>query len=213
MEKFMKLPKEKRDRILKSAIDEFGKNGYTNASTDMIALNSKISKGSLFNYFGNKKNLYIFIAEYIAEILNKEIQSQVDKMEDEDFFYRMKYISFLKQNMFIRYSYETKILMEAFISPPQELKEEIEVLYQNYYIQSFKILENYIIKYINEDMLKDNIKSEDAVFVVITLFEALSKKYTKEYKNKKEDMMNHNDEILKEFDKYIDIIKYGIYKN
>jgi AcrR family transcriptional regulator len=213
MEKFMKLSKEKRNRILKSAIDEFGKNGYISASTDVIALNSQISKGSLFNYFGNKKNLYIFTAEYISEFLNNIILSEVDKIEDEDFFYRMKYLSLLKQNMFIEYPYETKILIEAFISPPQELKDEIEVLYQKYYLQSFKILETYIIKYINSDMLKNNIKSEDAMFVVMTLFEALTKKYTQEHANKTEDLLNYTDEIFKEFDKYIDIIKYGIYKS
>jgi TetR/AcrR family transcriptional regulator len=213
MEKFMKLPKEKRDRILKSAIEEFGKNGYISASTDLIASNSQISKGSLFNYFGNKKNLYIFTAEYISEVLNNEILNEVDKIEDNDFFSRMKHLSLIKQNMFIKYPDETKILIEAFISPPQELKDEIEVIYKKYYIKGFNILQDYIIKYINIDMLKKNIKSEDAMFVVMTLFEALAKKYTQEYSNETKDLLSYSDEIFREFDKYIDIIKYGIYKS
>ena len=213
MEKFMKLPKEKRDRILKSTIEEFGKNSYISASTDLIALNSQISKGSLFNYFGNKKNLYIYTAEYISEYLNNEILNEVDKIEDNDFFSRMKRLSLIKQNMFIKYPYETKILIEAFISPPQELKDEIEVIYKKYYVQGFKILQDYIIKYINIDMLKKNIKSEDAMFVVMTLFEALTKKYTQQYSNKTKDLLSYSDEIFREFDKYIDIIKYGIYKS
>lgn len=213
MEKFMKLPNEKRDRILKSAIEEFGKNGYISASTDLIASNSQISKGSLFNYFGNKKNLYIFTAEYISEYLNNEILNEVDKIEDNDFFSRMKRLSLIKQNMFIKYPYETKILIEAFISPPQELKDEIEVIYKKYYVQGFKILQDYIIKYINIDMLKKNIKSEDVMFVVMTLFEALTKKYTQQYSNKTKDLLSYSDEIFREFDKYIDIIKYGIYKS
>ena len=211
MEKFLKLSNEKKDRIIKSAIEEFGNNGYINASTDTIAQNSKISKGSLFNYFKNKKNLYIYIAEYIAKTLNKEILLEVEKINDEDFFYRMKYLSLIKQSMFIKYPYETKILMEAFLSPPQELKQEIEIIYKNYYFQGFKILEDYVIKYLNDDMLKENIKKEDAMFVVMTLFEALTKKYTKKYENKTEDLLEYTDEVYKEFDKYIDIIKYGIY--
>jgi len=213
MEKFMKLSEEKRDRIMKSAIEEFGKNGYTSASTDVIALNSEISKGSLFNYFGSKKNLYIFITNEIADFLNKEILCEVDKLESEDFFQRMKHLSLTKQKMFIKYPYESKILIEAFISPPQEVKKEIGVLYQRYYVYGFKILQDYIIKYINKDMLKLNVKKEDAIFVVMTLFEALTKKYTKEYESKTENIMDNTNGIYKEFDRYIDIMKYGLYKN
>lgn len=213
MEKFMKLPKDKRDRILNCAICEFGKNGYIGASTDVIALNSQISKGSLFNYFKNKKNLYIYTVEHIAEFLSNEILNKVEQLEGEDFFHRIKYLSILKQNMFIKYPYESNVLIEAFISHPQELKDILEELYVKYSIRNLNIIQDYIIKYIDKNMLKENISKEDTIFVVMTLFEALSKKYTQEYKYKTKDLMDHKDEIFKEFDKYIDIIKYGIYKS
>ena len=61
---FEKLPEQKKKKIIDACIKEFSKNGYVNASTNNIVLNAGISKGSLFNYFDNKKKLYLYILDY-----------------------------------------------------------------------------------------------------------------------------------------------------
>ncbi|ANB57099.1 bacterial regulatory s, tetR family protein [Anoxybacillus sp. B7M1] len=48
---FEKQPQEKRALIIKVAIEEFVKNGYEKASTDVITRRAGISKGLLFHYF------------------------------------------------------------------------------------------------------------------------------------------------------------------
>ena len=58
---FEKLPDNKKELILKAAAEEFVEKGYYNANTEIIAKKSKISKGSLFNYFKSKKGFYIFV--------------------------------------------------------------------------------------------------------------------------------------------------------
>lgn len=55
---------EKQARIINAAMKEFVKSGYDKASTNKIVKEANISKGSLFNYFHSKKELYLYLIEY-----------------------------------------------------------------------------------------------------------------------------------------------------
>lgn len=209
---FEKLPEEKQKNIIKAAVDEFGVNGFDNASTDKIAAEAGIAKGSLFYYFGSKKNLYLFIVEYCVNLLTDEILKKAESIQSQDFYERIKRIALIKQDILISYPFHSKILMDAFINMPDKIKGDLEKLYFKYYSINMKFVEEYLIQYMKVDLLKPTIKSEDAMFVTITLLDALSKKYMGIYKNKADEMMEHKEELFKEFDKYIDIIKYGLYK-
>mgnify|MGYP000914953748 CR=1 FL=1 len=66
--KFQSLKPEKQERILNAAIKEFAKKGYKNAVTDEIVKEANISKGALFHYFNNKRDLYLFLYDYSLEI-------------------------------------------------------------------------------------------------------------------------------------------------
>ena len=64
---------EKRERIINAAINEFTKKGYRNASTNEIVKEAGISKGLIFHYFKNKKQLYLFLYDYLIWILKYRI--------------------------------------------------------------------------------------------------------------------------------------------
>ncbi|AKL95752.1 transcriptional regulator TetR family [Clostridium aceticum] len=63
---FFNLPEEKREMILEVAIDEFASNMYINASITKIAEGSGVAKGSMYQYFHNKKDLYKYILDQIG---------------------------------------------------------------------------------------------------------------------------------------------------
>jgi AcrR family transcriptional regulator len=65
---FLNLPKEKRDNIINAAIDEFAEYGLENASTNRIVANSNISKGSFYQYFDDKQDVFM----YLLTILESE---------------------------------------------------------------------------------------------------------------------------------------------
>lgn len=75
--KFFELAEEKRNRIIKAAIEVFSKNDYKHASTDDIAVKAGISKGLLFYYFHNKKELYLYIYDFVGEYLKSNIMDFV----------------------------------------------------------------------------------------------------------------------------------------
>ena len=65
---FLNLPDEKRDIIINVAIDEFLEFGLENASTNRIVANSGISKGSFYQYFEDKQDVFM----YLLSILEAE---------------------------------------------------------------------------------------------------------------------------------------------
>jgi AcrR family transcriptional regulator len=58
---FLNLPEEKRNTIVHAAIEEFAEYGLENASTNRIVENSGISKGSFYQYFEDKQDVFMYL--------------------------------------------------------------------------------------------------------------------------------------------------------
>jgi len=60
---------EKEKKILKSAIDRFTRYGYRKTSLDEIVKDASVGKGTVYNYFKNKEELFKRVAEIEYEIM------------------------------------------------------------------------------------------------------------------------------------------------
>lgn len=58
---FLNLPEEKRTAIVNAAIDEFVEHGFKAASINRIVANSDISKGSFYQYFEDKRDVFMYL--------------------------------------------------------------------------------------------------------------------------------------------------------
>ncbi len=94
-QKFFDTSSEKQDRIISAAVKEFALYGYENASTNRIVADAGISKGILFHYFGNKQNLFEFIAEYVALVLIDDYYKKIN-MSQTDFFDQLQSMLMLR---------------------------------------------------------------------------------------------------------------------
>ena len=108
MDKFLALTEEKRTAILNAALQCFGKFGYEKASINDIAVAAHISKASVFQYFGSKKQLYIYLLEYCKKIIegifDKEaLNSQTDLFERILASSRMEMESFQNQPFILQF--------------------------------------------------------------------------------------------------------------
>jgi AcrR family transcriptional regulator len=65
---FFNLPEEKRSLILALAIAEFADRGPTAASLSRIVARAGIAKGSMYQYFANKHDLFM----YLVDLANAE---------------------------------------------------------------------------------------------------------------------------------------------
>src|SRR3954465_5449648 len=55
---FFALPAERRQRLVREAIAEFSERSYAEASLSQIAQRARIPKGSFYQYFSDKLDLY-----------------------------------------------------------------------------------------------------------------------------------------------------------
>lgn len=79
---FDKLPAEKRDRILRVAVEEFANNGFENTSIQQIAKKSEISVGSVYKYFENKETLFSMVVRGGLSSLENLLIGLADSSED-----------------------------------------------------------------------------------------------------------------------------------
>jgi len=79
---FENLCAEKRQRIVRAAGEEFAEHGYENAKMNAIAHAAEVSVGSLYKYFENKQDMYLYVIQHsVAEmdqLLGTLAQSDVD---------------------------------------------------------------------------------------------------------------------------------------
>ncbi|MBI2757049.1 MAG: TetR/AcrR family transcriptional regulator [Chloroflexi bacterium] len=62
---FLNLPEEKRETIINAAVEEFAQYGLENASTNRIVKNSGIAKGSFYQYFEDKQDVFMYLLSTI----------------------------------------------------------------------------------------------------------------------------------------------------
>lgn len=64
---FFNLPNDKRSLIISAAMKEFSNANYDAASINQICKNSNIAKGSFYQYFTDKLDLYVYIMTLAVE--------------------------------------------------------------------------------------------------------------------------------------------------
>lgn len=67
---FFNLSEERRRCITEVAITEFANHSYEAASISRIVTQSKIAKGSFYQYFADKQDLYLYLVDYALEFRN-----------------------------------------------------------------------------------------------------------------------------------------------
>src|ERR1700743_3724791 len=71
------LPEERRERVLRAAMAEFGAQGYSGGSLNVIAREAGVAKGSLFQYFDDKFDFFAYVAEQASLSIYAEMLSHL----------------------------------------------------------------------------------------------------------------------------------------
>ncbi|MFB9908181.1 TetR/AcrR family transcriptional regulator [Allokutzneria oryzae] len=74
------LPAAKRDRVLAAALDEFAAVGYSRGSLNVISREAGVAKGSLFQYFTDKLDLFATVAEVVSARVRTGIEPRIDEI-------------------------------------------------------------------------------------------------------------------------------------
>lgn len=91
---FFNLPEEKRNKIINISLLEFAQHSYRAASVSRIVEKAGIAKGSMYQYFKNKKGLYLYLIDFTTNrklsYLDRHLDSSI-----EDFYILYKQMVFL----------------------------------------------------------------------------------------------------------------------
>lgn len=72
---FQNLKEDKKNRIIDAALVEFSTRPFNEASITNIVKNADISRGSFYQYFGNKENIYKYLVNFLYAKHREELVS------------------------------------------------------------------------------------------------------------------------------------------
>lgn len=197
-ETFLKLSKEKQQKIIKSAKKEFARAPIENVSIKNIVEEADIARGSFYQYFESKEDLLIYILKENSEKLNTKLKYKVKETNGDIF----RLYIFLYDSM----------IEEFTNNPDQELFKQIFINLKSSDENVFDLVKRTkpqdIIDYY-EQIDKSNLKIEnyeDLVIICDMLNVITRRALIKNFKNKSKEYCRRM--FLKE----IEYLKYGIEK-
>jgi AcrR family transcriptional regulator len=82
-----RLPAARRAAVLSAAEAEFAEHGFSAGSLNVVARNARVSKGSLFQYFHDKVDLYAYLSDLASERIRAAMEEQIPGMPWEAGFF------------------------------------------------------------------------------------------------------------------------------
>lgn len=185
---------------------EFAQKGYKNASTDEIVKEAEISKGALFHYFISKKDLFLYLYDYAADLIKNEMINKYD-FNEKDIFHKRRQLTQLKIQVLNRHPEMYDFLSGAYLETSTEVKGELD--------DRNKVLiaigQKYMNEGIDESVFKDGVDAKKALEIINWTVEGFTKREVAKVKNFELYKQNFDD-VLKELDIYLEILKNSFYK-
>lgn len=76
-----RLDPARRAAVVEAAEAEFGAHGYSRGSLNVIARKAGVAKGSLFQYFADKRDLYAFIADIGSQRVRAYMEERIRALD------------------------------------------------------------------------------------------------------------------------------------
>ena len=199
-ETFQNLEQEKKNRILEAAINEFSEQTYESAKISNIIKEAKIPRGSFYQYFEDKFDLYNFIFDYIG---NQKMEFMKDLLPNPE---NMGFLE-LFEELYIRGVKFAKsdpryVKISTFLmSGPSNLLKKV-------FDDKLDYAKQIYIDYVNADKALGRIREEiDSETLANLLIQVTTNIAVEEVKDGKEIDLNH---MLDKIKKFILILKKGI---
>ena len=208
---FLNLEVEKQHKIINSALKEFSINNYDTASTNKIIKDAKISKGILYHYFGSKKNLYLYLYEYVTTIFIDAINSRLD-LEEPDIFKRYEQIMKIKLELIKQYHTLFDFLKKTYIETSLEVRSELDQYNLTLQNSSYES----VFAGIDYDLFHKNIDSKKAIDTIRWVTDGISDRYEEQLKSNVDNSEAFNqllEQCMEEANDYFQFLKQLVYKN
>ncbi len=198
------LDNSKKEKILKSSLEEFSEHGYEKASTDRICERAGVSKGLIFHHFGSKDNLYMIT---MNNCIN-DILQEFDGLDTTD----MDFMSIIKKTMKFKYEFfkknpmHYKMMVTGFYNTPKKLRGELEKKYGELKQTGMGI----VVDMLRNMPIKKNVSAADAASMISAITNIIESKYMYYFTDEMASFDEFIDAANEEYIRLLNIVLYGI---
>ena len=208
VENFERIPTQEQQRILQACIQEFAQHGYTQASTNAIVKVAGIPKGTLFFFFGNKKNLYLYVIDYAVKRYVETFDQAAEELPTE-LFERLLRRGRMRMQFALAEPLIYQLFFNAFLHTPDEIKAELESRYAGYAAASASRL----YAGLDRSRFRDGVDIEKAVELTNLLLEGVFSRYAPLLRQSQpEGALLLVEQLTGQVREYFELLKFGLYK-
>ncbi len=182
---FINLPKPKQQQFLKLAFEEFALHEYHQASITRIVNRLGIAKGSIYQYFENKRDLYFYLLEVAGRMRTKAGDEINGNGNSNDFFH------FLTKNFVqkILFDLEHPIISGFLFNVMQEKNsEELGNIQLKTKEQTMQFVQQLIDKYKQNSRLRKDVDETMLSYFIVQMqwgfYDYLEMKYHFNFRDK-----------------------------
>ena len=121
---FLNLSEEKRNTLIATAIEEFANNDYNTASISKIVEKAGIAKGSVYQYFEDKQDLFMYLMDVSNKAMLEFITQSTPPNPGADFFEMLRWQMSATVQAAVKYPVHSKLLRRAY-STPLPFRDEV----------------------------------------------------------------------------------------
>lgn len=205
---FKRLPTAEQERILQACLEEFARHGYTLASTNAIVKRAGIPKGTLFYFFGSKKDLYLYVIDHAVARFAAAF-AQLNVGQPSDLFERLLHRGAARMQFVIQEPLLYQIFYNAFINTPQDIQAEMKSRFAAYAQTS----QGRLTDGLDTSKFREGIQPEKAIELVSLVLEGLFNRYLPTFqRSSPEESLRLVEVITAEARQYFEMLKKGLYK-
>ncbi len=121
---FLNLSEEKRNTLIDIAIEEFANNDYNTASVSKIVEKAGIAKGSVYQYFEDKQDLFMYLMDVSNKAMLEFITQSTPPNPGADFFEMLRWQMSATVQAAVKHPVHSKLLRRAY-STPLPFRDEV----------------------------------------------------------------------------------------
>lgn len=206
LSKILNLESKRRDVILNAALQEFATKGFDDASTNVIAKESGISKGLLFHYVNSKKDLFLFLYDYCSDMINKEYLN-VMNFNEKDIFERLRQSYLLQIELLKKHPWIFEFIKITGITRSDEINKELEKRVNG--IQS--VCQETMFDIVDESKFKEGLDVERCKQLIYWANIGFTNQILDEIRSSEKTELDY-DKIVAELDSYLKELRKIYYK-
>ncbi|MGP4081523.1 TetR/AcrR family transcriptional regulator [Pseudalkalibacillus sp. R45] len=206
LSKFLNLDPKRRDVILNAALKEFATKGFDDASTNVIAKASGISKGLMFHYVNSKKDLFLFLYDYCHDMVNKEYLELMN-FNETDLFERLRQSYLLQIELLQKYPWIFEFIKITGITKSDEINKKLEERTNN----KQSLCQMTMFDIVDESKFREGLDIEKSKQIIYWSNIGFTNQILEEIRNSESDELEY-DKIIAELDDFLNELRKTFYK-